>query len=211
MKLSVIICTYYEERKAQLDLLINDLKKQTIKDYELIIIKGISPIGKARNMGIKKAKGEIIIFLDDDVRLGKNTIKNLVTGVEKYKNAIVGGSHIIPHNSNFVQRWIAREIPREEVKITHKDLKNDLVGTACWASRKDLYEKVAYFNEKITAGEDTELRASALKKGYEIILLKDTFVYHNVRDNLLAFFKQRFWYGKGIGQLKRGQKSPSPE
>ena len=210
MMVSVIICSYYVNRTKQVELLVKDIESQIPQyKHEIIVVKNVSPVGKARNIGIKKAKGDIIIFLDDDVKLGKNTIKNLIKGVKKYGLSIVGGSHIIPKNANFVQRWIAREIPREEVKIVNKDIESDLIGTACWANKKKIYDTIGYFNENVTAGEDTEMREKARKNGIKTILLKNTYVFHAVRDNLFDFFKQRFWYGKGIGQMRRSPRTIS--
>ena len=45
------------------------------KKYEIIIKKGLNP-SENRNYGIKKAKGEIIYFLDDDAIVDKNILKN---------------------------------------------------------------------------------------------------------------------------------------
>lgn len=88
--LSIIIPTI--NRYGDLVNTINDLEKQSFQDFEVIIIdqtKNLKPpefnnnkiryytqkelsASKARNIGIQKAKGEIILFIDDDVII-KNT------------------------------------------------------------------------------------------------------------------------------------------
>src|SRR5271157_1128172 len=58
-------------KKEPVDL-INDLKKQTFKDFE--IVPGLGPsISKGLNYGIRKAKGKKIIFVESDVRIFSNT------------------------------------------------------------------------------------------------------------------------------------------
>ena len=84
--LSIIIPTKNEEK--YLPNLLRSIKKQTFKDYEIIvadnnskdktkkiakrygckIVKGGLP-GKARNQGAKFAEGDILLFLDSDPEL----------------------------------------------------------------------------------------------------------------------------------------------
>lgn len=91
--LSIVIPTLNEEE--YLPRVLRDLRNQTYRDYEIIIAdagstdrtldiarhsgcsvtKGGLP-GKGRNEGAKKAKGDLILFLDADVRLsGKSFLK----------------------------------------------------------------------------------------------------------------------------------------
>ena len=99
MKISIIIPTCYRTKELQ-DCLIS-LKSQSVKPDEIIIIgdtndketeefvfksnfnylnliylKSDGGTCKKRNMGIEKSKGEVIVFLDDDVILPKDYIKN---------------------------------------------------------------------------------------------------------------------------------------
>ena len=202
MKASIIICSYDGNRNGNVIKLKNDLKKQTFKDWEFIFIIGVSPVGKARNKGIEKANGNIIIFLDDDIRLPQNNIlEKLIIGLKKYPKAIVGSSKLIPKNSNFFQKWLAKEMPREEIKISEKDIKTDEIGTCCWASKKNIYQKIGNFKEEITFADDTEFRQRARKNGYRTILIRNTYVIHPPKRNLKEFIKQMIVYGKGIGLL----------
>jgi glycosyltransferase involved in cell wall biosynthesis len=98
MKLSIIIPTV--NRYNDLNNTLIDLSHQTHTDFEVIIIDQ-TPIGKAqiitnsellihyyhseipsasfaRNIGIQEAKGEIVLFLDDDVLVDSKTIEILV-------------------------------------------------------------------------------------------------------------------------------------
>ncbi|MDZ7587055.1 MAG: glycosyltransferase [Patescibacteria group bacterium] len=86
MKLSVIICT--KGRPKSFKQTVKSLKAQSFKDWEMIVIKE-SPLSKARDLGWRKAKGEIVSWIDDDVILDKNWAKNLVEIFEKNKD--VGG------------------------------------------------------------------------------------------------------------------------
>ena len=74
-KLSIVICT--KGRDEDLKETVDSLKKQSFKDWELVVIRE-TPLSYARDLGWRRAKGEIVAWIDDDVVLSKNWAKNLV-------------------------------------------------------------------------------------------------------------------------------------
>src|SRR5659263_178596 len=103
-KISVIVLT--KNSKKYIGLFIESILKQTYPDFEVIvvdaqskdetisilegyknktnlpfIIEGVPPktsIGKARQIGLEKSKGEILAFIDSDVELPhENWLKNM--------------------------------------------------------------------------------------------------------------------------------------
>lgn len=86
MKLSVVICT--SGRPESLKKALQSLDKQVFKDFEILIMRE-SPLVKARDLGWRKAKGEIVSWIDDDVILDKDWARNLVKIFEE--NPGVGG------------------------------------------------------------------------------------------------------------------------
>ncbi|NCB48070.1 MAG: glycosyltransferase [Clostridia bacterium] len=112
-KLSIIIPCRNEENNIK--LLLNDLLKQTIKPHEIIVVddnstdntlkvaktfpvkviavkdKNAEYLGKswAVETGSKEASGELLLFLDADVRLQKNALKSLLSLKELDENKVV--------------------------------------------------------------------------------------------------------------------------
>ena len=105
--LSIIIPTYNEEK--YLPKLLKCVKKQTYKNYEIIVadadsadktrqiakkygcrvVKGGMPaIG--RNNGAKAAKGDILLFLDADSLIGKDFVKDSLKDIEIRKLDVAG-------------------------------------------------------------------------------------------------------------------------
>lgn len=86
MKLSVVICS--GGRSEALEKTVRSLEGQSFKDYEVVIVKE-KPLVKARDLGWRRAKGEIVAWIDDDVVLSKDWAKNLVKIMDE--NPDVGG------------------------------------------------------------------------------------------------------------------------
>jgi len=99
-KISIIIPTLNEEK--YLPKLLESIKKQDFKDYEVIVadagstdntkkiakkfkarvVKGGMP-GPGRNRGAEAAKGELLFFFDSDVKLPKGFLKKAHDEMEK--------------------------------------------------------------------------------------------------------------------------------
>src|SRR3990167_6053012 len=101
MKVSVIIATKNEEKNIK--RLLESLKNQTLKDHEIIVVdnyskdktrqiashftKKVFSKGPERstqkNFGLRKAKGEYILFVDADMKLEKNLLNNCYLTMKK--------------------------------------------------------------------------------------------------------------------------------
>lgn len=73
-------------------------KKYQTNDKVIIIDKENEGVSKARNCGIKKAKGKYIIFVDADDYIEKNMIEELYQNLGK-NDLIICGKNIIKNNS----------------------------------------------------------------------------------------------------------------
>src|SRR5260221_8684035 len=101
MKISVIIPTYNEEKV--IGECLSSLQKQTEKNFEVVIVDDgstdstISELSNrsknlrikileqkhqgpamARNLGVKNAQGEILVFLDADMTFDSNFLRKLI-------------------------------------------------------------------------------------------------------------------------------------
>lgn len=120
-EISVIICTY--NRAQNLKKCLAGLTEQTWDDLEVIIIDGgaddktasvisqfskklkltkivykSSQLARARDRGWRKAKGEIVSWIDDDVVASKNWAKSIVEILKNHPEVGgVSGPTIVPH------------------------------------------------------------------------------------------------------------------
>jgi len=174
---SIIIPTLNEE--DYLPLLLQEIKKQSFKDYEVIVadagskdktveiaknfgcqvVLGGSP-AKGRNEGAKKAKGDIFLFMDaDNVFLPKNFLENLIKEFKK-RNLGVASFPILPDGNKFDR--LAYGVYNLWTKLTQNFLPH---ATNALLVKKELHEKIKGFDEEIKMAEDHEYVRRAKKYG----------------------------------------------
>lgn len=202
---SIIIPSYDGYRGGNVPKLIEDIKNQSFKNFELHIVKGVKPNGKARNEGVKNAKGEILVFIDDDVRLGNSeVIKNLIEPFSQYKTiGISGTSRFLPPDANKFQKIAEVQIPRSYFPIVERITESDMATHDCIAIPKDIYEKVGMENEFLLRGTDPDLRFRVRKAGFKTIIVANTWIYHPLPQSLAELAKKSFNNGMGSGWVFR--------
>lgn len=167
--ISIVIPAYNEEK--YLPKLLNCIKKQTYKDYEVIvadanskdktreiakrfgckIVKGGMP-AFGRNNGAKSAKGKILLFLDADVQFYNNFLKNAIDEFEE-KKLDIAGCYICPSSNNIIDKvffsifnlWIF------STQFFYPNASGS--GIFC---KKLLHKKVKGFDETIKLSEDMD-------------------------------------------------------
>ena len=175
------------------------------KKYEVIIKKGYNP-SKNRNYGIKKAKSEIIYFLDDDAIVDKNILKNAENFFSKHKDIdIVGGPQLTPKDDKFFARmfgaaiesfWcsykMANRYKKGELNLDADEL--SLTSANCFV-KKNIFKKIKGFDARLWPGEDPEFFSRAKDNGFKIAYSPDLIIYHRRRSDLFSLLKQHYKYG----------------
>jgi len=143
--------------------------------------KGVS---KARNLGIKEAKGNFIVFLDADDELLPGSLKAFSSYGEQYGADLLSGLFLN-----------MKEKEQEEVfDKTNKNvfIKNMLYNPTaestviCRCLRRDfLIKNKIFFDESLTHAEDTLFLLEAAKKADVIVkLYKHTYCMHHRNDSV---------------------------
>lgn len=199
MLVSIIIPCKSET--SDITALLDDISRQeTACDTEVIRIAGVSPSGKARNLGAEKAKGDILLFLDNDVRLGNrmlidNMVKHLIHSNDI---GIICSSVRIPEDASTFQRRYAREVPHTESPVV-PDLTDVSVATsACCAIRTGDFIRIGKFNEKIIRGVDPEFSFRVSQAGLRVVLAAGTWCYHPAPANMIQLMKISFRNGRSV-------------
>ncbi len=203
MKFSIIIAVAPDRSAPVLDYLINlDYPKE---DFEILVERGFNPSDN-RNRGIQKAKGDVLLFLDDDCYIEKDLLKNAETFFNKYPYTdVLGGPQLTPFSDNLFAKAVGYVISSffgsYKMAVRYKKSKlnlnadySSLTSAVCFI-KKDIFTKAQGFNPNLWPGEDPELFARLKKLGFNLAYSPDIFIYHKRRDNIFSFFEQHLKYG----------------
>lgn len=202
---SVVIPSYDGYRNGCLPKLLESLKKQSFQNFELIVMKGYRRQGKAINEGVKKAKGVIIIILDDDTILGHHDVfRNLVQAIKGDTTiGMAGVSKLIPDNVPWFVRRGMQEIPRQSSAIVNGITDSDLAEHPCCAIPKKVFWQVGGENEDIPRGLDPYLRYKIRQAGYRVVVIPQTWIYHLIPDSVRKIAKRYFQNGKAAAYCSK--------
>ncbi len=177
MLLSIIIPTKNEEE--YLPALLKSIKRQTFKNYEIIIAdnnsrdktkkiarrfgckitKGGLP-GKARNMGAKSAMGDILLFLDADTELKTKDFFEKATKEFKKRNLDIAAPLMYLKGKKLDKLYF--DFWNRLTELFQYSL-TPFAGGWCIFIKKDLHDTIKGFDEKIILGEDSDYIQRAIK------------------------------------------------
>lgn len=215
MKVSVIIPAFNEEKTIQ-DCL-NSLSRQSYQDMEVIVVDdgstdkttehviGVRLLKQdhkgpaiARNLGAKKARGEILVFVDADMTFDKNFIKELINPIIDGKTigTFSKEEYVLNKDNIWSKCWnINKGLPFD--RMHPKNYPNtQLVFRAIL---KKEFDKVGGFSP-IGYVDDYTLSE---KLGIPAEVAKGAIFYHKNPENLKEVFRQARWIGKSEYKRKK--------
>lgn len=157
----------------------------------------------AMNIGIKEAKGDIIIRLDGHASYPENYFSELVKWHEKLPDAWnIGGvcdTRVV--NSTPVSEAIAKVMSDKfgvgnSTFRTGADVDYMEADTVPFGSyKKVVFEKIGLYNEKLARVQDIELNKRVKRMGGKIYLVPSIHCTYIPRDNYKAFYQNRYKTG----------------
>ncbi|MBS1791063.1 MAG: glycosyltransferase [Acidobacteria bacterium] len=138
-------------------------------------------LSRARNHGLTKASGEIIVFTDDDVLVAENWLDEIHREFRDPNVAMLGGRVLLARDS---LQDVAIYTPDKRLETAFPSGGSLGMG-ANMAFRREVFDRVGWFDERLGAGtffaggEDIELFYRALKTGYKFIYAPNVLVLHD--------------------------------
>ena len=179
--------------------------------YEVIVAEGFHP-SKQRNQAMAQARGEIVVFFDDDVTPCPRIFARFVADFEEFPDAaVVGGPSVIPPTDHFWQQCFARvmrsrvtmgrSIARYESNGRRRATNESELILCNVAMRRDAFLKAGSFDERLWPNEENEMFERLQQLGYRLIYDPEAVVYRSHRPTLQHFVRQLLGYGRGrMGQ-----------
>lgn len=192
---------------------LGSIKSQTYQHFELIVVdrdstdgtkdiakeytRNIFSKGPERsaqvNFGVTKATGEYVYKVDSDFELDPEVLQQCVNEAAK------GFSAVVVHNSPDTSvSWIAR-IRKFEVDM----YKYDITHSSARFVRRDVYQKIGGFNEKITAGEDYDFQNKLNRGGYKTGFIEAEALHLGEPKSFWKHMKKFYDYGKDFTNYKQ--------
>lgn len=173
-----------------------------------VVHAAISGPAAARNAGAREAQGEIIAFIDCDCTATPHWLSGLTDGFSDPRAGAVAGDILIgPPRTDFERLMASINYLSQAQNLQNKIM--PFAATANVAYRRDVFERLNGFDEKLRVGEDADLSWRLQRVlGLSIAFRPEAAVYH-VRERestLWGFCKQRFMHGRGI--VSRRKKYP---
>ncbi len=177
---------------------LDDIKKRfKVRWFAFEPVKNKRTIAEQRNLGVKKAKGEIIVFIDANCLPSKNWLSELVSPILNEDEKIVAGSVTSRGRKSIYDNPLESIIGKKY--LTECPAINS-------AFSREVFETVGEFDEKLGYGEDADFTWRAVDAGYKIRYIPKANIAHEWgahKDEI----KRAFRYGVGRTRLYKKHKN----
>jgi GT2 family glycosyltransferase len=220
---SIIIPSFYSKTKNPKLLFscLSSIFSSTYPNYEVIIVDDNSEIsistllskfqikkkvkvirnehnlgyGASCNRGATIAKGEYILFLNDDMEISSNLLETLVKEIKKYPNAGIMFCKEINYNdpSAISMGGLMDPFGNTYLRINPKDRFFYAPGAPCFMKLNVFYEVGGFDESFYLFVEDVDLSWRIRLKGYSIIYVNKAYVLHHVSATIGKFSPMRIF------------------
>ena len=211
MKINPLVSVIIPTRNSEewLDKCLKSIKVQSYKNLEIIVVDNASTDKTSqiarkytklvfnkgperstqRNFGAIKSNGDYLFFIDSDMELTKNVVKDCV---QRIQNTKLGGL-IIPEISVGEGFW-------SQCKALERSfyLGVDWIEAARFFPRK-VFDKLKGYDETLISGEDWDL-SQRVGYNFKIGRIKSTIKHNEGKLSLVRILSKKFYYGKKINK-----------
>ena len=232
MKYSIIVPVY--NRPEEINELLESLTKQSIQNFEVIIVEDGSQVpclricnqyedkldlhyyskansgpGQSRNYGAQRASGTYLIILDSDVVLPPDYLKAVDEELCRRPADAFGGPDCAHASFTNTQKAISYSMTSffttGGIRGGKKKLDRFYPRSFNMGVRREVYYKLGGFS-RMRFGEDIDFSIRIFKNGYQCRLFPQAWVWHKRRTDFRKFYRQVF--NSGIARINLYKKYP---
>ena len=232
MQYSIIIPVY--NRPDEVDELLDSLARQTLKDFEVLVIEDGSTLtcrpitekyedrlniryffkensgpGQTRNYGAERSRGTYLIILDSDCILPPGYLAAVTEELKREPADAFGGPDRAHPSFTDIQKAINYSMTSffttGGIRGGRKKMDKFYPRSFNMGVRREVYQALGGFS-RMRFGEDIDFSIRIFKGGYRCRLFPDAWVYHKRRTDLKKFFKQV--HNSGIARINLYKKYP---
>lgn len=168
--------------------------KEKFFDNQIYYLKETNQgLSFALNRGISEAKGEFIVYIDDDETVGPKHLERLDEYLDQYKDAVLIGTQVVPIYEGNEPKWMSHFTQRliggyfnagNEVKKLDK---GSYPGTGHTIIKRDLYSQYGLYNtdlgrtgSSLMGAEDKDMIYRLISNGVECYYFPNIPIYHHI-------------------------------
>ncbi len=179
------------------DALSTDETRRILTRYGVtILLDPLGSLGYSRQLGVERAKGAFVMFVDSDVELGRGCVRRLRSELEKYGWAGIHARILSRVNLSYWQGaqdeafslFFNRPGPRSQI------------GTIAALFRREVLLRYPFDPNLRESCEDVDL-CRRLEKNMHRVGVSSAVAYHHHRREFSTFVRHRFCYGLGDAEL----------
>ncbi len=183
------------------DKTVKIIKNSLTKDFQSVkIFNESSGLGFARQMVVEKASGKYIVWLDADMTLSSDYLKNQVQFMETHPKVGIAGGKYNVHIGHGLAADLENIVYAVDSVYGQKGTASKfgyLPGAEGAIYRVEAVRGVGGFDTRINgAAEDTEMAYRVRANGWELTMTKEMFT-ESTRGSWQSLWKQYVWYGRG--------------
>ncbi len=185
-----------------------------------VVVEHKKGTAAARNRGITEAQYSLVAFIDADCIAPSQWLSKLVTTYIEEKSLdpdviAVGGRNVSPPDASSFVRGIEISLDSyigsfssTQGRQFRSRQRVESIATLNALYDKSNLLKIGLFDESLgSEGEDADLNFRLRERGYELVFLPESVVYHFLRSSPKLWFKNMFRYGKARARLLKRHKS----
>ncbi|MCM1355257.1 MAG: glycosyltransferase [Staphylococcus sp.] len=225
-RFSIIVPVY--NRIDEVRDLLDSLREQTLKNFELILVedgstepcRDVAEVDRgidvkyfykenegrsiARNHGMERAAGDYFIFFDSDCVIPPGYFETLTRELDAHPVDCFGGPDAAHESFTSTQKAInfamTSFLTTGGIRGGKVSLEKFVPRTFNMGFSRKVYEKVGGFREMFS--EDIDMSTRIREAGFKIELIRPAYVYHKRRVDFRKFLRQVYVFGMSRITLK---------
>ena len=178
------------------------IKKYNKQNVKITILKNEKKLlAPGWNIGIQNAKGKYVTRIDAHASASKDFIKTSLETIEKLPEdiACVGGRLIsvsLEKEDKTISKVLSSPFGVGNSKFRYSEKEQYVDTVAFGLYKKEIFNKVGYFDETLERNQDNNMHNRIRKAGYKFYYNPEIKSEYYVRNNLKKMLKQGFLNGK---------------
>jgi glycosyltransferase involved in cell wall biosynthesis len=195
--------SYAEKEVIVVDNASTDSTLMTAAEHHCIILSAFPERSAQRNAGARKARGDLLLFLDSDMELARGILEECLD-VARDADGLCLGEITIGNG------YWARARAFERARYFRSEI---FEAARCFW--RDTFEALGGYDPRLTGLEDYDLHARLMQAGFRLGWVDGPLLHHEEGLTLFEYLRKRAYYGRSDGryaarhpQRWREQRSP---